>query len=116
MSPGKDISEHPEYEIIIKLPGLASPKSQVAFPLVVQDELVGVISVESEKINIFRQEDEEIISVIAEQAAMAIQKSMFFEAEAKRHKEIHEINDSVCKICTRTYRQKSFEGKTGINI
>ena len=98
MSPGKDISEHPEYEIIIKLPGLANPKSQVAFPLVVQDELVGVISVESEKINIFRQEDEEIISVIAEQAAMAIQKSMFFEAEAKRHKEIHEINDRLSNL------------------
>ena len=63
-----------------------------------QDELVGVISVESEKINIFRQEDEEIISVIAEQAAMAIQKSMFFEAEAKRHKEIHEINDRLSNL------------------
>ena len=98
MKPGKDITDHPEFEIIIKLPGLSSPRSQVAFPLILQDELVGVISVESENVNVFREEDEEIISVIAEQAAMAIQKSMFFEAEAKRHKEIHDMNEKLSKI------------------
>jgi len=98
MRPGNNIIDHPEYEIIIKLPGLTSPRSQVAFPLIVQDELVGVISVESESVNVFRKEDEEIISVIAEQAAMAIQKSMFFEAEAKRHKEIHEMNEKLSNL------------------
>src|SRR5688572_5569328 len=69
---GTDIQDT-EQQIMIKMPGLRNPKSQVAFPLMIQDELVGVIAVESEEQRIYRNEDEQIISIIAEQAAMAIQ-------------------------------------------
>ncbi|HUR31758.1 MAG TPA: adenylate/guanylate cyclase domain-containing protein [Saprospiraceae bacterium] len=98
---GTDVMES-EQQIMIKLPGLRNPKSQVAFPLMIQDELVGVIAVESEDQRIFRTEDEEIIAIIAEQAAMAIQKVRMYEAEHQRRNQLVEVNEALSTL----YRQQ----------
>jgi adenylate cyclase len=102
MNPGRAASGTAEQEITIKLPGLSNPKSQVAFPLLVQDELVGVIAVESEEARLYNQADEEIIGIIGEQAAMAIQKARLYEAEQARHKQIIEMNETLTSL----YRQQ----------
>ena len=98
MSGGRDITDHPENEIIIKLPGLPNPMSQVAIPLLVQKELVGVLSVESTELNIFKEEDEELISLLASQTAIAIQNSKLFEAEQQRFREVQEINTKLSDL------------------
>lgn len=98
MSGGRDITDHPENEIIIKLPGLPNPMSQVAIPLLVQEELVGVLSVESTELNIFKEEDEELISLLASQTAIAIQNSKLFEAEQQRFREVQEINTKLSDL------------------
>lgn len=98
---GTDVMES-EQQIMIKLPGLRNPKSQVAFPLMIQDELVGVIAVESESQRIFKAEDEEIIATIAEQAAMAIQKVRMYDAEQQRRNQLVEINEALSTL----YRQQ----------
>ena len=98
---GTDIQDT-EQQIMIKLPGLRNPKSQVAFPLMIQDELVGVIAVESEDQRIFKTEDEEIIAIIAEQAAMAIQKVRMYDAEHQRRNQLVEINEALSTL----YRQQ----------
>ncbi len=90
--------EKPENEIIIKLPGLRNPKSQVAIPLMKQDELIGVLSVESEGINIFKQEDEQIINLIANQCAIVIQQVAMYEAEKQRYLEIEDINRKLSSL------------------
>lgn len=98
---GTDILDT-EQQIMIKMPGLRNPKSQVAFPLLIQDELVGVIAVESEEQRIFKPEDEDIISIIAEQAAMAIQKVRMYKAEQERRSQLVEINEALSTL----YRQQ----------
>lgn len=98
---GTDLQDT-EQQIMIKMPGLRNPKSQVAFPLLIQDELVGVIAVESEEQRVFKTEDEEIIAIIAEQAAMAIQKVRMYEAEQQRLNQLVEINDALSTL----YRQQ----------
>ncbi len=98
---GSDLQDT-EQQIMIKLPGLRNPKSQVAFPLMIQDELVGVIAVESESHRIFKAEDEEIIAIIAEQAAMAIQKVRMYDAEHQRRNQLVEINEALSTL----YRQQ----------
>jgi adenylate cyclase len=102
LNPGHNIHKNPEQEITIKLPGLSNPKSQVAFPLLINSELVGVFAVESEKQRIFKYEDEQIISIIAEQAAAAIQKATHYKTEQKRHEQIQEMNDTLSNL----YRQQ----------
>lgn len=98
---GSDFQDS-EQQIMIKLPGLRNPQSQVAFPLLVQDELVGVIAIESEHQRLFRTEDEEIISIIGEQAAMAIQKAKMYEDEQRRRSQLVEVNEALSIL----YRQQ----------
>ena len=47
-----NISEFIKFE----LPGLKNAESQVAIPMLLENELVGVFFVESEKMNIFKEE------------------------------------------------------------
>ena len=102
LNPGKSNLDSVEHEITLRLPGLRNPKSQVAFPLLVQDELVGVLAVESEEPRIYDSNDEEIVSMIAEQAAIAIHKTRLYETEHARNKEILEMNESLSSL----YRQQ----------
>jgi len=90
--------ENVEDEIIIKLPGLSNPMSQVAIPLMNKDEFIGVLSVESEKVNVFNDEDELIINLIASQAAIAIHNARMFETERKRFEEIQQINKKLSDL------------------
>jgi class 3 adenylate cyclase len=94
---GEEI-ENPENEIIIKLPGLKNPISQVAIPLLNKDELIGVLTVESEMINVFREEDEQIISLISNQAAIVIQQARMYEAERQRYIEIEVMNSKLSDL------------------
>jgi class 3 adenylate cyclase len=97
MLAGEEVGK-PENEITIKLPGLHNPKSQVAIPLMKQDELIGVLSVESDKINIFKAEDEQIINLIASQCAIVIQQAAAYEAEKQRFHEIEDINKKLSDL------------------
>jgi len=54
-----------------KLPGLENAQSQIAIPLLVQDKLVGVFAVESEKGNAFDELDGVLLSIVANQVASA---------------------------------------------
>lgn len=97
MKAGEEM-ENSENEIIIKLPGLKNPLSQVAIPLMIQDEVIGVLSVEGDKLNVFKFEDEQIISLIANQAAIVIHQARMYEAEKKRFEEIEDINKKLSNL------------------
>ena len=59
----------------IILPGLQNAESQVAIPMLIENELIGVFSVESDKVNIFDKSDELIIKILANQTASALQNA-----------------------------------------
>lgn len=88
----------PQNEIVIKLPGLANPKSQMAIPLLMKEELIGILSVESEALNAFKEEDEQIITLIANQAAIVLEQASMYEAEKHRFKEIEDINRRLSEL------------------
>ena len=54
------------------LPTLKDADSQIAIPLQVKEKLVGVYTVESEKANAFNALDEEILTIVSNQVAAAI--------------------------------------------
>ena len=56
----------------VALPTLKDADSQIAIPLQVKDKLVGVYTVESEKANAFDALDEEILTIVSNQVAAAI--------------------------------------------
>lgn len=58
-------------------------RSELCVPLKVGDAVIGVLNVESRELNRFRQEDEELLGILAGQLATAIQRLR--TARAERH-------------------------------
>ncbi len=63
----------------IPYPGLANPESQLGVPLLVRDELVGVLCLESEKPYRFHEEDRASIELLGSYLAIAIQNVQLHE-------------------------------------
>lgn len=60
------------------VPGLPRTRSEIAVPLVVGEELFGVFNVESHRPGAFGERDEKLLSVLADQLAMALQNERLF--------------------------------------
>ncbi|MBL8231601.1 MAG: GAF domain-containing protein [Bryobacterales bacterium] len=58
--------------------------SELAVPLILQDRVVGVLDLESEKLGFFTEEHLRIFSVLAPQIASAIENARLYEELAKR--------------------------------
>jgi hypothetical protein len=63
----------------IPLPGLANPESQLGVPLIVRDELIGVLCIETDKFYRFHEEDRAYIEVLGGYLAIAIQNALLKE-------------------------------------
>jgi adenylate cyclase len=63
----------------IPLPGLPHPASQLGIPLLVRDELIGVLCIESEKPYRFHEEDKTYLEVLGGYLAIAVQNAMLRE-------------------------------------
>lgn len=63
----------------IPLPGLPNPESQLGVPLLVRDELIGVLCIESDTPYRFHEEDRAYIEVLGSYLAIAIQNVLLQE-------------------------------------
>lgn len=94
---------------VYPLPGLQQVESQVAIPLLANDELVAVLSAESADVNFFSREDEEFLMTLSQLLAISIQNAIILEQleqkvqertaalEAKR-KELEQLNASKDRL------------------
>lgn len=70
----------------VQLPGLPNAESQVALPLLANNELVAVLSCESENILFFHKTDEDLLMTLSQQIALSIQNSIVYEQLDERVK------------------------------
>lgn len=70
-----DVREEPRYMMVE-----AATRSELAVPLKVQDRVIGVINIESAKVDAFSQSDARLLSTLATQAAVAIENVWLYEA------------------------------------
>ena len=82
----------------VTLPGLKNVESQVAIPMQLDDELVGVFSVESEELNVFDKEDELIITILANQTASALQHANLYKLEQERLAELNTAHNELADL------------------
>ena len=61
------------------VPGLPEVQSQLALPLLVKDRLIGVLAVESSRPNAFDELDEVLLTIVANQAATAIDNARTYQ-------------------------------------
>ena len=103
----------------ISLPGLNNAESQVAIPMLMEDELIGVFLVESDQVNIFDKSDELIIKILANQTASALQNAKLYQLEQQRlleldkaHVELADLNTNLeRKVADRTEELVSLSEK-----
>jgi sigma-B regulation protein RsbU (phosphoserine phosphatase) len=82
-----DVSKDPRY---IKL--VDDARSELVIPLLLQDRCIGVFDLESPELDAFKKSDAEILTLLASQAAVAIENARLYETirdnEARIEKEL----------------------------
>lgn len=69
-------------------PDLPETRSEAAIPLNVRGSVIGVLDVQSEKASAFSQEDIEILQILADQLALAIENARLLEESQRAFQEL----------------------------
>ncbi|MCS6993387.1 MAG: GAF domain-containing protein [Anaerolineales bacterium] len=64
-------------------PDLPETRSEMAIPLIIEKQIIGVLDLQSKHPNAFTQEDIEVLSTLAEQISLAIETARLFEQSQK---------------------------------
>lgn len=83
-------------------PDLPSTRSEMALPLLVSGEIIGVLDVQSTRANEFQEEDIEILSTLADQIAVAIQNAGTYQTMQELLKKAQKESDSYIRESWRT--------------
>jgi diguanylate cyclase (GGDEF)-like protein len=67
-------------------------RSELAIPLMVRDEVVGVLDCQSENINYFNNETIDLLTLFSTQASMALQNARLYSLERRRAQQLEAIN------------------------
>jgi GAF domain-containing protein/HAMP domain-containing protein len=84
-------------------PMLPDTASELAVPLIVGDQLLGVLDVQSEHLNVFTEEDASIQTTLASQVATAMQNARSFsqsQDQAKRETAVNLITQKIQNATT----------------
>jgi diguanylate cyclase (GGDEF)-like protein len=82
-----DVRKEPRYIMID-----ARIQSEIALPLVVRDEIIGVLDIESDKPDYFSDEMIGLLTLFAGQAAVALENARLYSTERRRMRQIELIN------------------------
>jgi two-component system NtrC family sensor kinase len=81
-----------------ELPGLPNADCQIAIPLLIRDNLIGVFSVEDAEQKTFNERDENLASIVANQAASAINNARMFQTEGERRRELAAAHEELKRL------------------
>lgn len=82
-----DVSKDPRY-----IRSLAATRSEVAIPLMVREEVVGVLDCQSDQLDFFDQETRELLRLFSTQASIALSNARLYSLEQRRRAQLEAIN------------------------
>jgi len=82
-----DVSQDPRY-----IAHLSETKSEVAIPLMVRDEVVGVLDIQSEELDAFDSETLDLLTLFSTQASIALENARLYTLEQRRSRQLEAIN------------------------
>jgi diguanylate cyclase (GGDEF)-like protein len=82
-----DVSKDPRY-----LMGDPATRSELAIPLIVRDEVVGVLDMQSEHADFFDKETIDLLTLFSTQASIAIENARLYSREQRRAQQLEAIN------------------------
>ena len=110
-----DVSKDPRYFCSAK-----STRSELAIPLMVRDEVVGVLDCQSDRLDPFDPETVDLLTLFSTQASMALQNARLYSLEQQRARQLQAINaiaqqttavleleellDRVCQVIQEAFR------------
>ena len=88
---------------VVPVPGLPIAESQIAIPLLIRDELVGVFSIESPVRRAFDDHDRSLVTIVANQIASAIRNAQLFDERRRAAEALQAANASLeMRVAERT--------------
>ena len=82
-----DVSKDPRY-----LMGFPATKCELAIPLIVRDEVVGVLDMQSETLDFFDKNTIDLLTLFSTQASIAIENARLYSREQRRAEQLEAIN------------------------
>ena len=82
-----DVSKDPRYFCSAK-----STRSELSIPLMVRDEVVGVLDCQSDRLNHFDSETIDLLTLFSTQASIALQNARLYSLEQQRARQLQAIN------------------------
>ena len=70
----------------------STTKSEVAIPLMVRDEVVGVLDIQSEELDAFDSETLDLLTLFSTQASIALENARLYTLEQRRSRQLEAIN------------------------
>jgi len=86
-----DVSNYPQY--LLYKPEDAVTNSELVVPLVYGDQILGVLDVQSDKINAFDTEDIEVLETLSAHIAIAINNANMYRSEVWRRRGAESLRD-----------------------
>jgi len=71
---------------------VSSTQSEVAIPLMLRDEVAGVLDCQSDAVNFFDAETIDLLTLFSQQASLALQNARLYSLERKRATQLQAIN------------------------
>lgn len=89
----RDTNADPRY--IASHPGI---RSELAVPLIVQDRVVGVLDVESERVGFFHEDHQRTLLMLAQQIATSVENARLYEELAQREQRMEQDLKAARKL------------------
>ena len=89
-----DVERDPRYVM-----GFRSTKSELTIPLIVRDEVAGVLDLQSDEKNFFDKETIDLLTLFSTQASIALENARLYSMERRRAQQMEAIN-AVAKTTT----------------
>ena len=84
-----DTRQHPHFRASTRI----DVRSEVVLPLRAGSDIVGVLNVDSDEVNAFDESDVTILTIAADQLAVALEKARLFEETRRRTSELEAVAD-----------------------
>ncbi|MBU0510233.1 MAG: GAF domain-containing protein, partial [Chloroflexi bacterium] len=81
-----------------RLPEAALVRSWIAAPLLIQDEVIGMFTLDHSEPGVYDEETADLLSAIAAQVSVAVRNARLFEQTQQRSEELALINRVVSKV------------------
>jgi GAF domain-containing protein/HAMP domain-containing protein len=97
-----------EDSVFFNNPDLPATRSEMALPLIIGKDVIGVLDVQSDQPNAFSNEDIEVLSTLANQVAVAIENARLF---AQSQQALRELENTFQRYISNEWRQFAKQSK-----